>query len=79
MVEREVKAHRLVDHPNIMPLVDYEVVVKGENKEARLLFPYFKVYAISLFIKENYFTILSMLSIAQVENDIKSRINLMVH
>jgi len=42
MVEREVKAHRLVDHPNVMPLVDHEVVVKGENREARMLFPYYK-------------------------------------
>ena len=47
MVEREVKAHRLVDHPNVMPLVDHEVVVKGENREARMLFPYYKVCAIS--------------------------------
>lgn len=43
MVEREVKAHRLANHPNIMPLVDYEVVVKGDNREARLLFPYYQV------------------------------------
>lgn len=44
MVEREVKAHRLVDHPNIMPLVDHETVTKGENREARMLFPFFQVY-----------------------------------
>ena len=44
MVEREVKAHRLVDHPNVMSLVDHEIVVKGENREARMLFPYYKVY-----------------------------------
>ena len=58
MVEREIKAHRLVDHPNIMPLVDYEVVVKGENKEARLLFPFYQVYAISLLIKESCIKVL---------------------
>ena len=44
MIEREVKAHSSVNHPNVMPLIDHEVVVKGENKEARLLFPYHKVY-----------------------------------
>ena len=43
MVDREVKAHRLVDHPNVMPLIDYEIVKKGENTEARLLFPFYQV------------------------------------
>ena len=43
MVDREVKAHRLVDHPHVMPLIDYEVVAKGENREARLLFPFYQV------------------------------------
>jgi len=43
MIEREVKAHSSVNHPNVMPLIDHEVVVKGENKEARLLFPYHKL------------------------------------
>ena len=48
MVEREVKAHRLVDHSNVMPLIDYEVVVKGENKEARMIFPFYEVYFLHL-------------------------------
>ena len=43
MVDREVKAHRLVDHPNVMPLIDYEIVRKGENTEARMLFPFYQV------------------------------------
>ena len=43
MVSREVKAHRLVSHPNVMPLVDYEIVAKGDDKEALLLFPYYPV------------------------------------
>eukprot|EP00795_Rhopilema_esculentum_P000061 gene61-9670_t len=42
MVDREVTAHRLFDHPNIMPLIDYEIVVKGENREARMLFPFYQ-------------------------------------
>ena len=43
MVDREVKAHRQVDHPNVMPLEDFEIVSKGKDREARLLFPYCKV------------------------------------
>eukprot|EP00794_Sanderia_malayensis_P006786 gene6786-7552_t len=42
MVTREVNAHNMLSHPNVMPLVDYEVVSKGDDKEARLLFPYYK-------------------------------------
>eukprot|EP00794_Sanderia_malayensis_P006779 gene6779-7542_t len=42
MVTREVNAHNMLSHPNVMSLVDYEVVSKGDDKEARLLFPYYK-------------------------------------
>ena len=40
MVQREVSAHRTILHENVMKLIDYEIVEKGENREGRLLFPY---------------------------------------
>lgn len=50
MVNREVKAHQTIKHDNVMPLVSYEIVEKGMNKEGRLLFPYHKVrYAFVMF------------------------------
>lgn len=54
MVEREVKAHRLVDHPNIMPLVDHETVTKGENREARMLFPFFQNGSVQELIENSH-------------------------
>lgn len=41
--EREVQAHRAVDHPNVLLLHDYDVVTKGTYKEARMLVAYYKV------------------------------------
>ncbi|XP_074621000.1 serine/threonine-protein kinase 16-like [Acropora palmata] len=40
--EREVQAHRAVDHPNVLLLHDYDVVTKGTYKEARMLVAYYK-------------------------------------
>eukprot|EP00112_Aurelia_sp_Birch-Aquarium-sp1_P018967 Seg4602.1 transcript_id=Seg4602.1/GoldUCD/mRNA.D3Y31 product="Serine/threonine-protein kinase 16" protein_id=Seg4602.1/GoldUCD/D3Y31 len=54
MVDREVKAHRLVDHPNVMPLIDYEVVKKGENTEARMLFPFYQGGSVQELIENSH-------------------------
>lgn len=40
--EREVEAHRAVDHPSILALHDVDVVTKGTYKEARMLVTYYK-------------------------------------
>ena len=48
--EREVQAHRAVDHPNVLLLHDYDVVSKGTYKEARMLVAYYKVRAQCLFL-----------------------------
>ena len=41
--EREVDAHRAVDHPSVLALHDVDVVTKGTYKEARMLVTYYKV------------------------------------
>ena len=52
MLEREVKAHRMFTHPNIMPLIDHEVVrLTAENKEGRLLFPYYRLGSVQEMIE----------------------------
>lgn len=43
MVRREVKSHRMINHPNVMPLIAYEIIEKSNSREARLLFPYHKL------------------------------------
>lgn len=40
--EREVEAHRAVDHPSVLSLHDVDVVAKGTYKEARMLVTYYK-------------------------------------
>jgi len=42
--EREVDAHRAVDHPSVLALHDVDVVTKGTYKEARMLVTYYKVH-----------------------------------
>lgn len=46
--EREVEAHRAVDHPSVLALHDVDVVTKGTYKEARMLVTYYKVNVCSL-------------------------------
>lgn len=43
MVTREIKAHKAIDNPYVMPLIDCETVTKRNMREARMLFPYHKV------------------------------------
>ena len=52
MVTREIKAHKAIDNPFVMPLIDCEIVTKRDMKEARMLFPYHKV---NVFFYLNYF------------------------
>ncbi|CAH3149019.1 unnamed protein product [Porites evermanni] len=40
--EREIEAHRAVDHPSVLALHDVDVVSKGTFKEARMLVTYYK-------------------------------------
>lgn len=40
--EREVEAHRAVDHPGVLSLHDVDVVTKGTYKEGRMLVSYYK-------------------------------------
>lgn len=40
--EREVDAHRAVDHPSVLALHEVDVVTKGTYKEARMLVTYYK-------------------------------------
>ncbi|XP_048589116.1 probable serine/threonine-protein kinase DDB_G0291350 isoform X2 [Nematostella vectensis] len=40
--EREVEAHRSIDHPNVMAMHDVEIVSKKNYKEARMLLDYYK-------------------------------------
>lgn len=51
MVNREVNAHETIKHNNVMPLVNYEIVEKGDNKEGRLLFPYHKLGSVQEMIE----------------------------
>lgn len=46
--EREVEAHRAVNHPSILALHDVDVVTKGTYKEARMLVTYYKVRVFQL-------------------------------
>lgn len=38
----EVNAHNAVKHPNILELIDSEVIINNGEKEGRMLFPYYK-------------------------------------
>ena len=41
--DREVEAHRAVEHPSVLALHDVDVVTKGTYKEGRMLVTYYKV------------------------------------
>lgn len=56
MVHREVSAHRMIEHPNVMPLVAYEIIEKGSSKEGRLLFPYHKLGSLQEMIEVSTIT-----------------------
>ena len=53
MVTREIKAHKAIDNPYVMPLIDYQTVTKRNMKEARMLFPYHKVRSFFLNFKNS--------------------------
>lgn len=40
---REVNAHNSVNHPNVLQLIESEILRQKGDKEGRMLFPYYKV------------------------------------
>lgn len=51
MVNREIKMHQTILHPNVMPLVGHEIIEKNSGREGRLLFPYHKLGSVQEMIE----------------------------